>query len=152
MGTERSMGAMRYAVLPSAAWLLRHAGAAQDTPPEQTERLVRVVEPLLVGVYQVLWLYPAYVVSFVVNCMWYQDIASHVSTLYPTFHLPSSACSLRRRRSLCDGSFSGEAYNTTRKSRTLGFGPGRQKMVLERETTPTLLCRTCSPRCGLQSW
>jgi hypothetical protein len=74
--TERSMGAMRYAVLPSARWLLRHAGAAQDTPSEQTERLVRVVEPLLVGVYQVLWLYPAYVVSFVVNCMWYQDIAA----------------------------------------------------------------------------
>lgn len=89
MGTERSMGAMRYAVLPSAAWLLRHAGAAQDTPPEQTERLVRVVEPLLVGVYQVLWLYPAYVVSFVVNCMWYQDIAAAAYAVgHPTLPRP----------------------------------------------------------------
>jgi hypothetical protein len=57
-----SMGAMRYAVLPSAAWLLRHTGAAEGAPVEETERLVRLVEPLLVAVYNCLWLYPAYVV------------------------------------------------------------------------------------------
>lgn len=32
---------------------------------------------------QCLWLYPAYVMGFVVNCIWYQEIAKHAHATMP---------------------------------------------------------------------
>eukprot|EP00899_Mesostigma_viride_P008544 jgi/Mesvir1/17691/Mv07871-RA.1 len=68
----------RLALAPPGFSLDVDAGAGGDSlgsahyPPTV---LAWLLNALLIGVYNVLWLYPAYVISFVVNCIWYKEIA-----------------------------------------------------------------------------
>ncbi|GAQ91271.1 etoposide-induced 2.4 mRNA [Klebsormidium nitens] len=61
---------------PSLRYLLdlpRHSKA--ETTAGVGAGGLAALHSLLIVVYNMLWLYPIYVVSFVINCMWHQDIA-----------------------------------------------------------------------------
>mmetsp|Transcript_344 Transcript_344/g.795 ORF Transcript_344/g.795 Transcript_344/m.795 type:complete len:307 (-) Transcript_344:149-1069(-) len=81
-----SMLFMYRLMLPLAKWLLSFTpppGSVSEGAPFE-DPLFGSLASLLLGLYNVLWLYPAYVLSFVINSMWYQDIARQAYSLTST--------------------------------------------------------------------
>jgi len=85
-----SMGCMRFVVVPVASWML-HLTPPHNLEAEEElrERLMAILDLL----YKVLWLYPAYILSFIVNDKWYHDIAKFAVTLHQQERLTSSVSS-----------------------------------------------------------
>ncbi|KAK3262493.1 hypothetical protein CYMTET_28654 [Cymbomonas tetramitiformis] len=90
-----SMALVHLCVLPCTKWLLAKwikfssdlweppinssdmQGTLEDYESRRLQAIVAGFEPLLLQFYNWLWLYPYYVLSYVVNCSWYNDIAHH---------------------------------------------------------------------------
>mmetsp|Transcript_21350 Transcript_21350/g.36360 ORF Transcript_21350/g.36360 Transcript_21350/m.36360 type:complete len:349 (-) Transcript_21350:148-1194(-) len=65
-----SLGWWEWALSPSIRWLLRHT-VTPTWGPQATE----VLHQCLGLLYQVAWLLPAYVITMLVSCSWYNSIA-----------------------------------------------------------------------------
>jgi etoposide-induced 2.4 mRNA len=85
---------MHRLMLPLAKWLLSF------TPPPGVvvvegvpfaDPLLQSLMPLLVGLYNVMWLYPAYIISFIFNSVWYQEIAGQAYAITATESVPPPA-------------------------------------------------------------
>lgn len=65
---------MDYGVVPCIRVLLRNTPLAGG--------VTQPMERLFYGLYQLLWVFPAYFISFLVSCAWYQDIANRAYELH----------------------------------------------------------------------
>lgn len=67
-------------VIPSLQWLLifplqeEHASGFGHS-------FLGTLQRILIGVCYVFWLYPLYIISFVINCIWYNEIAQQAFTV-----------------------------------------------------------------------
>lgn len=63
---------LQHVLKPGTHWLL-HMSLHSWAPA----LLLNAADSLIVAVYTWLWLFPAYTISLLVNCLWYQEIAEH---------------------------------------------------------------------------
>jgi len=65
---------MDYMIMPCIRLMLRHSPL--------TSQVGDHLERILFALYQLLWVFPAYFISFLVSCSWYQDIADRAFALH----------------------------------------------------------------------
>ncbi|XP_024544809.1 protein EI24 homolog [Selaginella moellendorffii] len=65
---------LQKAIIPALSWLLDFEAHVDDG----SARPVPKLQSFLIALYYVLWLYPIYVISFVINCIHSNEIAQHV--------------------------------------------------------------------------